>query len=186
MLTWPLTRSLSSAAAAVGRVFLPRGLHNNASSSSRDEATVFYRWSTIRHFRLLSRSKLYQLVLMSLLLPPATVSYTQGALSGSTLTTAYIAAGGTLTLLLSLSHLFTTVIGEMAYLPSTGQVRLSTLTFLGDRRDILVSPHLLIPLENKGILQGLEVIGHSGVLRYSTRYGQVVDGKLMHRLLSLN
>ena len=183
MLTFP--RSLS----AVGRVQFQRPplreLHNG-SSPSRDEATVFYRWPTIRHFRLLSRSKLYQLVLMGLLLPPATVSYTQGGLPGSTLSTAYVAAGGTLSLLLSLSHLFTRVIGEMAYLPSSGQVRLSTLTFLGDRRDILVSPHHLLPLQDRGILQGVEVVGHSRIFRYSTRYGQVIDRELMDRLLSLD
>ena len=184
---WTFTRHLPSGAVA-GRSlhrFPLRDVHN-ASSTSQGEAKIFYRWPTIKHFRLLSRCKLYQLVLMGLLLPPATVSYSHGGLSGSTLTTAYVAAGGTLSLLVSLSHIFTRVIGEMAYLPSTGEVRLSTLTFFGDRRDILVPPHLLLPLEDKGALRGLEVIGQSGVFRYSVRYGQIIDSELMNHLLSLN
>ena len=169
---------------AVGRG--PRQIHSpSPSPSSLEEVKVFYRWPAIRHFRLLSRAKLYQLVLMTLLLAPATVSHHHGGVAGSTLTAAYVAAGGTLTLLLSLSHLFTRVIGEMAYLPASNRVRLSTLTFAGDRRDIVTEPQHILPLgDQHSLLQGLEVIGHPGVFRYSVRYGQIIDSELMAHMLS--
>lgn len=149
-----------------------------------EDVAVFYRWPTIRHFRLLSRCKLYQVVLMSLLLPPATLSYQQGSLPSSTLTAAYLAAGGTLTVLLSLSHLFTKVIGEMAYLPATGQVRISTLTFLGNRRTIVVHPQHILPQGGRGVVQKLEIVGY-GEFGYSVRYGQVIDADLMAQILQL-
>lgn len=148
------------------------------------EAVVFYRWPTIKHFRLLSRFKLYQVSLMALFLPPATLSYQQGALSGATLLAAWTAAGGTLAVLLSLSHLFTRVVGEMAYLPASGSVRLSTLTFMGGRRDLVVPPEHLLPQEGGGgALQRLEVAGSEQLLFYSLRYGHILDQKLMAQFL---
>lgn len=157
-------------------------LPNQHSPSTKQDAIMFYRWPTIKHFRLLSRGKLYQVVLMAFFLPPATISYQQGTLPGSTLTAAYVAAGGTFTVLLSLSHLFTRVIGEMAYLPDTHQVCMSTLTFLGDRRDILVDPTHILPLGGRGLMQRLEIVGH-GIFVYSVRYGQVLNAELMARLI---
>ena len=148
-----------------------------------EEFKVFYRWPTIRHFRLLSRSKLYQAVFMSLLLPPATAAYQHGSLGGHTLAAAYVAAGGTLALLLTLSHLFTKVIGEMAYLPATHRVRISTLTFLGDRRDIVVDSQHILPVEDRGPLEGLEIVGRAGILRYSVRYGEITDTDIMEHVL---
>lgn len=163
------------------------GLHAAMTSKphpqTEEEVKVFYRWPTIRHFRLLSRSKLYQVVLMSLLLPPATAAYHHGSLAGHTLAAAYSAAGGTLIFLLSLSHLATKVIGQMAYLPATHQVRISTLTFLGDRRDIVVDPQHILPGEDRGPLQGLEIVGRAGILRYSVRYGQITDADIMEHIL---
>ena len=71
----------------------------------------------------------------------------------------------------------------MAYLPATNQVRISTLTFLGDRRDIVADLHHILPAGDKGLIQGLEVVGHSGTFRYSARYGQIIDSDLMIRVL---
>jgi hypothetical protein len=120
---------------------------------------------------------------MFLFLPPATLAYKQGSLAGSTLTAAYIGAGGTLAVLLSMSQLFTKVIGEMAYLPATDQVRVSTLTFFGGRRDILVPPCHILPQGGGGLVQRLEIVGHSGVFRYSLRYGRVIDADITARML---
>ena len=120
---------------------------------------------------------------MSLLLPPATISYQHGSLAGSSLLAAYIAAGGTLTVLLSLSHLFTRIVGEMAYLPASNRVRVSTLTFLGARRDIEVDPQHVLPLGGRALVQRLEIVGQGGVFMYSVRYGRVLDEQLMARLL---
>lgn len=159
-------------------------LHSKHTAPQQDATVhVFYRWPTIRHLRLLSRCKLYQVVLMLLFLPPATLAYKQGSLAGSTLTAAYIGAGGTLAVLVSMSHLFTKVIGEMAYLPATDQVCVSTLTFFGGRRDILVSPHHILPQGGRGLVQKLEIVGHGGVFRYSLRYGQVIDADITAHIL---
>ena len=120
---------------------------------------------------------------MLLFLPPATLAYQQGSLSSATLNAAYIGAGGTLAVLLSMSHLFTRVIGEMAYLPATDQVRVSTLTFFGARKDILVSSHHILPQGGQGLVQRLEIVGHSGVFRYSLRYGQVINADITAHIL---
>lgn len=163
---------------------LPTPHRRCQTAATGGEAIVFYRWPTIKHFRLLSRFKLYQVSLMALFLPPATLSYQQGALSGGTLLAAWTAAGGTLAVLLSLSHLFTRVVGEMAYLPASGSVRLSTLTFMGGRRDLVVPPEHLLPQEGGGrLLQRLELVGSQQLLLYSLRYGCVLDHKLMTQFL---
>lgn len=120
---------------------------------------------------------------MTLFLPPATISYQHGTLPGSTLTAAYVAASGTLTVLLSLSYIFTRVIGQMAYFPDTHQVGVSTLTFLGDRRNILVDPRDILPLGGRGLVQRLEIVGHNRTFVYSTRYGQVLNAELMAQLI---
>lgn len=156
---------------------------STGGGGSRDDVIVFYKWPTIKYLRIISRTKLYQLVVMSLLLPPTTFSYHHGNISSLTLITAYLAAGGTLSILITLSHMFTKVIGEMAYLPTTNQVRMSTLTFLGSRRNIVVAPQQIIPYEDKGHIQQLEVIGQPGTLRYSVRYGQVIDCDMMVKIL---
>ena len=177
------TLSISRLAAATLHTSCHQSLHKQ---TLQDKVTVFYRWPTIRHFRFLSRCKLYQVALMGLLLPPATVSYHHGSLTGHTLTAAYVAAGGTLTLLISLSHLFTRVIGEMAYLPATDQVRVSTLTFLGGRRDIVVDPQYILPHghgDERGLIQSLMIVGHRGTFRYSVHYGQVIDVNIMSQVL---
>lgn len=161
----------------------PQYLPSQHALPTKQDTIVFYQWPTIRHFRLLSRGKLYQVVLMALFLPPATISYQQGTLPGSTLTAAYVAAGGTLTVLLSLSYIFTRVIGQMAYYPDTHQVGVSTLTFLGDRRNILVDPRHILPLGGRGLLQRLEIVGHRGTFVYSIRYGRVLNAELMAQLI---
>ena len=169
----------------IATAFLQRfGVSNNASNK---EAKVFYKWPAIKHCRLLSRWKLYQVALMALFLPPATLSYQHGSLAASTLLSAYIAAGGTLAILLSLSHLFTRVVGEMAYLPARHQVRVSTLTFLGGRADLLVAPEEILSQGDGGrLLQRLELAGSKKVYLYSLQYGHVLDTHLMNDLLMLN
>ena len=152
------------------------------------EAVVFYRWPAIKHLRLLSRFKLYQATLMAAFLPPATFSYQHGALGGGALISAWGATGGTLALLLSLSLLSTRVVGEMAYLPAAGHVRVSSLTFMGDRRDLVVPQEHLLPQEGgRGgggkALQWLELVGHERLFLYSLRYGVVVEQELATRFL---
>ena len=159
------------------------------------EAVVFYRWPAIKHLRLLSRFKLYQATLMAAFLPPATFSYQHGTLSGGALMAAWGATGGTLALLLSLSLLSTRVVGEMAYLPDAGHVRVeghvrvSTLTFMGYRRDLVVPVEHLLPQEDgrggaKGrALQWVELVGHYRLFLYSLRYGVVTEEKLANRFL---
>lgn len=161
----------------------PRFLCHASSISTDDDVTVFYRWPTMKHFRLISRMKMYQLGLMGVLLPPATVSYINGDLSGTGLTLAYVAAGGTLSILLSLSHLSTSIIGEMAYLPVTGHLKLSTLTFLGYRKDILILPSQIIRNTHSGFFSELEVKGHPRTFRYSIRYGKILDRELLAHLI---
>ena len=159
--------------------------HSHAAIPHKEGATVFYRWPAIRHCRLLSRWKLYQIALMTLFLPPATLSYQQGSLPGSTLLAAYVATGGTLAILLSLSHVFTRVVGEMAYLPEDHQVRLSTLTFLGGRRDVVVTPEEILTQGGGGVVQRLELVGSKKVYLYSLHYGHVINTGLMEDLLTV-
>ena len=154
------------------------------------EQVVFYRWPTMRHFRFISRFKVYQVSTMLFLLMPMGYWYHMGGISGQTLTYATISALGTTGVLAVLSYYFTRVAGEMAYIPSQSAVQISTLTFMGFRRDLLFPVKNVVPFADTqsgvgGAIQRLEIVGHCDVFLYSLRYGRVLDESLLTEVLGI-
>ena len=152
------------------------------------DTVVLYRWPTMRHFRFISRLKVYQVSAMLLLLPPMTYLYLHGDITSKTMIYASVAAVGTTGVLFTLSYYFRRVVGEMAYVRPSNQLRLSTLTFIGGRRDLHFNVEDIIPFADSqlrmgGAVQRLEFKGHPEVYLYSLKYGRVLDFELLQKYL---
>ena len=168
------------------RVVLPKNI-KFTTSPSISEPTVFYRWPTMRHFRFISRFKVYQVSTMLLLLPPMGWWYSTGVISGQTVIYALVSAVGTAGVLGILSYYFTRVVGELALVG--GKVRVSTLTFMGNRHDLEYPLSSILPFADTnvgGAVQRLEVSGEKTQFLYSLRYGRVVNDRVMSRVLGIS
>ena len=154
------------------------------SYSKAEPVIVFYRWPTMKHFRFISRLKMYQVSGMLLLLVPMTFWHHLGAVNLSTLTFAWVAAAGTTGVFVALSKVFTRCVGELALLTHSGDVRVSTLTFMGRRKDITTPANRIVPYSDTANrlgspLQRLEITNSPHAYWYSVRYGKVLDVDLM-------
>ena len=130
--------------------------------------------------------QMYQVSCMALLLPPMTYWYYSGVVSGKTLLYAWTAGLGTTAVFCALSLGLSRVVGELAYLAERDCLRVSTLSFMGGRRDRLFPAHSVLPSSEGGAgraWQRLEFSGCSEVLVYSRLYGRVLDAPLLRRLL---
>ncbi len=168
----------------------PLSLRAFSSRSHPEHFFVFYRWPTMRHFRFISRFKVYQVSAVILLLPPVTYWYSLGHVGGVALLGAWSAALGTTAVFCVISTYFRRFVGEMAFLPSTCSLRVSTLTFMGGRRDLVFPVDDIVPFDDSqvgvgGAFQRLEVQGHRGVFLYSLKYGVVLDSDAMGRVLGI-
>ncbi len=153
-------------------------------TTATDEPVVIYRWPTMRHFRFISRFKLYQVSTMFILVPPLCWWYSTGVIAGSTLTYATLSSVGTAGVLGVLSYYFTRVAGEMVVIGD--KLRVSTLTFMGGRRDLEYPISSVVPFADSnvgGAIQRLEVIGERTHFMYSLRYGHIVNKNMFESVL---
>ena len=144
----------------------------------------------MKHFRFISRLKVYQVSAMLLLLPSMSYMYLNGDITGKSMSYASIAALGTTAVLLILSYYFRRVIGEMAYISSTNCLRVSTLTFFGGRRDLYFKVEDVVPFTDTqlrvgGAIQRLEVKNNPTVFLYSLKYGRILDAELLQKYLQI-
>ena len=144
----------------------------------------------MKHFRFISRLKVYQVSAMLLLLSPMSYMYLNGDITGKSMSYASVAALGTTAVLLILSYYFRRVIGEMAYISSTNNLRVSTLTFFGGRRELNFKIKDIVPFTDSqlrvgGTIQRLEVKDHPEVFLYSLKYGRILNTELLRKYLQI-
>ena len=83
-----------------------------------------------------------------------------------------------------LSYYFTRVAGEMVVIGD--KLRVSTLTFMGGRRDLEYPISSVVPFADSnvgGAIQRLEVIGERTHFMYSLRYGLIVNKNMFESVL---
>lgn len=168
---------------------LPLSSHASTKHSTEKDV-LLYRWPTMRHFRFISRFKVYQVSTMLLLLPPVAYWYHLGEISTRGLISAGVAALGTTAVLFVVSHYFQRVVGEMVYCSHSSSVKVSTLTLMGGRRDLYFPIDRIVPFIDSqrrmgGAIQRLEIRGHPEVFLYSLRYGRVINSNLMFHVLGI-
>ncbi len=146
----------------------------------------------MRHLRFISRFKVYQVSAIALLLPPVTHWYIQGDVGGGALVGAWLAAMGTTAVFGILSNYFRQFVGEMSLIPSSRSFRVSTLTFMGGRRDLVFAVEDVVPFADsqtgergRRAFQRLEVVGHREVFLYSLKYGSVLDTTIMNTVMGI-
>ena len=181
-------RTASRVLQARASVSVPSACHSSGGVEE-GERVVFYRWPTMRHFRYISRFKVYQVSTMLLLLVPVSRWFASGELGLKQFALAWTAAAGTTAVLAVLSVAFSRVAGEMSYLPRSDCLCVSTLTFMGNRRQLEFPLRTVVPFADSqtsgSALQRLEVEGSRTVLVYSLRHGHILDSELMNKALKM-
>lgn len=155
-----------------------------------DEVTI-YRWPTMKHFRFISKFKVYQVSFMLALLPPSLHWYATGALTTWGLACGGVALAGTTSVLMVVSHYFSKLVGEMRFDTRRDVLRISTLTFWGNRREVELPAHKIVMFVESqtrmgGAFQHLEVTGHGETFLWSLRYGRVLDFDLLRKVLKIS
>ncbi len=134
----------------------------------------------MKHLRFISKLKIYQVSFMLAMLPPAIHWYSVDKLSATALGYGGVALLGTATVLGIISHFFSKLVGELYYNPEDDVIRISTLTFLGNRKEEkFPSADIVMFIESQGRMGGtfqrLELRGHKKVYVWSIQYGRVQD-----------
>lgn len=178
-----LNKGLSSSSPA------PSGTRSRKPQADPD-TVLFYRWPTMRHFRFISKFKLYQVSLMGALVPPALYWYSVDKLTTGGLVCGGVALVGTSAVLGVVSYYFSRLAGEMRYNAKENSLRLSTLTFWGNRKEVeLPADGVVTFVESQtrmgGAFQRLEVKGRGEVWLWSMRYGRVLDLEVLCRVLKI-
>ncbi|XP_073503862.1 transmembrane protein 186 [Phyllobates terribilis] len=152
-------------------------------STKTDDSTKFtliYKFPGIRYCRVVSRLKLLQTTMTILVLPPIYYFYLQGQLSQFSAvycTGAALFAG---VMLYGLSYYLRRIIGMLYVNDDLTTVKVSYMTFWGNRRNIFVPMNDVKPLsetgDNKGeILRQFARYSNPDILYFTTRYGLVLD-----------
>ena len=156
-----------------------------------DDPVVLYRWPTMRHFRFISRLKIYQLTFMLALLPPMSHWYYTEQLTAKSFGYGCLASLGTIAVLAIISHYFGRVVGELQYVNLDKSVRISTLTFWGGRRELefpvdSVIEFVVSQTRMGGAVQRLQFKGQGDVFLWSFRYGHVLNLDLLCKVLKIS
>lgn len=127
---------------------------------------------------------------MLALIPPVVHWYSVDKLTTAALVGGGVALTGTSAVLGVLSYYFSKVAGEMRYSAKNNTLRVSTLTFWGNRSEAEFSVDRVVTFVESqthmgGAIQRLEVRGHGTVYLWSLKYGRVLDYNLLCRVLKI-
>lgn len=144
----------------------------------------------MKHFRFISKVKVYQVSLMLVLLPLTAHWYTLGSLTGKAFLCGGVSLVGASAVLGIVSHYFSKLVGEMWYSARTDTLRICTLTFWGNRKEAEFPTDSVVTFVESqrhmgGAFQQLEVKGHGETLLWSLRYGRVLDLDLVCKVLKI-
>ncbi|XP_056389700.1 transmembrane protein 186 [Hyla sarda] len=163
----------------------PPGLFCTSSTSNTktDDSSKFkliYKFPAIRYCRAVSRLKLVQTTLSMLILPPVYYYYFQGQITQFAVVYSTGAAVFAGIMLYGLSHYLRRIIGMLYVDDDLRTVKVSYLTFWGNRKNIFVPIDDVKQLSETGdgkheILRQFARYSKPDVLYFTTRYGFVLD-----------
>lgn len=157
-------------------------------SSSKE---VLYRYKWIKQLRFISRVKILHVLVVSGLTGPMCVWYSNGIVNGSVLFTTIFAASATTAGLFALSFFFRRVIGELSYDKTNDEVIISSLTFWGNRRNIVLPITTLMPMSDRGfndknLFHRVERYGDDFVHLLNLRHGKIYNYDKLLEVLGLD
>jgi hypothetical protein len=140
---------------------------------------------------LVSKIKIYQVGFMVALVPFTIHWHNTGVLTTKDFLCGGVALAGTGAVLTILSYYFCKLVGEMRYNQRMNNLRVSTLTFWGNRRDLdLPADRVVMFVESQthmgGTFQQLEFFGHPETFFWSLRYGRVLNLELLRKVLKIS
>lgn len=141
---------------------------------------IFYRFPHIRLARFLSRLKIYQTGATVIAIPPAVYCYSIGLVGIESCVAAACLSTLAMALLYIAGNFFRRLIGLVALSSDERVVRISRLTFWGNRKDIYVSPDDVVPLTEfednlSDAYVRVRLYSQADVLYMFLRYGTVED-----------
>ena len=153
------------------------------TKETEDDFKVIYKLPCIKHFRFISRIKILHVGIVTSLTWPVCYWFSQGTISTPVFLAALTAASATTVGLVVLSYFFRRVVGEFAVDPSRGTVKISTLSFWGNRRNTVFRLEDLTPLSDSGldpkrIFQRLEISRMTDVFLISLQHGKICNEKM--------
>lgn len=169
---------------------LTQNYSTNLDKTRQDSKQVIYRYKWIKQLRFISRVKILHVFIVGGLTGPMSYWFNQGIISGSVLVTSVFAATATTGGLFALSYFFRRVIGELSFDPLKEEFTISSLTFWGNRRNLVVPISNLIPLSDRGfdpenLFHRVELYGNEFVYLLNLRHGKVYDSKRLMELLGI-
>ena len=162
---------------------------NDLTSSIEDEPfTTFYHFPYIIVTRLISRLKIYQTGLTIVVLPPVYVQYALGQMEASNVAMVTGIAAFAGMMLYVISHYTRRLVGLLAINKNRDVLRISHLTFWGNRNNIYVPVEKVVPLSdmadcpNDAYLK-LCFYDSKNYFYYTLRYGSVINKDIFHFVL---
>lgn len=173
--------------------------HNNKNSKlafNKDEDWhVIYKLPTIKYIRLVSRVKIYQILLMGCFCYPLYVQYTDNLISSGLFYSAIGGCIGTSLVFIVFSYFATRITGQLAVDKKQQQLRISRLNFYGTRCNDIISLDNVIPWADVSTDEDLQktfqrLYLHDGdkeyVYLYSLKYGQLVDSEMFEKIIGIS
>lgn len=164
----------------------------NAFTGSKDnvkntEFRVCYRFPYIRLARFLSRLKIYQTAATVMTIPPVFYCYSAGLVGIESCAGAVCICSLAMTLLYVAGNFFRRLVGLVALSNDERTVRISRLTFWGNRHDIYVAPDEIVPLGEyednfSDAYAKLRFYSTPDVLYMFLRYGAIVDRSIFAKV----
>lgn len=185
-----LTRALQGFTSTRDDQLLTKNYSTNLEKIRQDSKQIIYRYKWIKQLRFISRVKILHVFVVGGLTGPMSYWFSQGIISGSVLVTSIFAATATTGGLFALSYFFRRVIGELSFDPTKEEIMISSLTFWGNRRNLVVPISNCIPLSDrdfdpKNLFHRVELYGNEFVYLLNLRHGKVYDNERLLELLGI-
>lgn len=163
-------------------------------SSETEKWKVLYKFPGIKYVRLISRFKVYQILLMSGLCYPLYLQYINDVVTSGLFYSAVGGCIGTSVVFILFSYFSTKIIGQLSINEAEHQVRLSRLNFYGTRCEDFISTEDLVPWVDVASAEDLNKVFQKlyveqgeaeHVYIYTLKYGQISEKSQFLELLGL-
>ena len=169
------------------------GVESSGNSLQHEIFTPFFKYPYIRGVRLMVRMKLYQTALTVIFIPPIAYQYSLGAVTPDVMMAVVGVSGFAGVMLYTMSTLFRRFVGILSLNETSSFIRISHLTFWGNREDIVYPVEQVVPLSElpdnpRDAFVRLKLYDTDEVYYYIIRHGGVLDYKkfeLVFGLMSL-
>jgi len=163
---------------------------NSASLNADVQFTVFYRFPYIVPARFISRLKLYQTAVVILSVPPTLYGYKIGALSLEASTGVIGMSTLAMIMLYIATNFFQRIVGLLALSSDEKLVRMSHMTFFGNRNDVVIPIEDIVPISDMNercndIFVRVRRYSRADMYYMTMLYGQIENVETFHKVFGV-